>query len=464
MSNHTTLRRSGDNQMQGFRRFLSVSILISMAVVFFGMQLMMIGPLQGRLEEIQTRLDLTGHSMKRLVSARDTVWETNDLLTSLEDQAGHLSGLQNSIGEMAAVQNRLREVAQSSDTALNVLDQITEVQSRLAYCDGQITEAGTQLMRLEQLRDDLIRGTDRTEVADNSLSGIVALQNRVIAASGGYENASAGIASLTDLTQRMIAQSDELQMAAEHFDRFVALQDRVITAGQGLETASTSLAELDRLTQRMAKESESIQVAARQFDEFIGLRDAVAATSIGLDEAREAAGQMAALKDEILRSDEHLRLAEKNARTLVAMNEVLGQKDINVDLAQHNLSGMLEIQHVLSRDDGRVAAAIENLEILEDFWNEVGNYVSDFSELRHTLVELATMESTVGRVARVMKPLAQLGNLRRLSEDEARAAARVILDRRATRLSQIRREFSGDSVNVDAETADPVPLPPEARP
>jgi hypothetical protein len=52
-------------------------------------------------------------------------------------------------------------------------------------------------------------------------------------------------------------------------------------------------------------------------------------------------------------------------------------------------------------------------------------------------MEISMMENTLMKVSRMMKPLAELGNLRRLSDDELRQAARLILDgRTATRLSK----------------------------
>ncbi len=172
-------------------------------------------------------------------------------------------------------------------------------------------------------------------------------------------------------------------------------------------------------------------MAARQFDEFVGLRDAVSATASGLNEARDAAGKLASLKDQILAGDDNVQLAERNARILVAMNQALGNQSMNTDLAQSNLDGILGLQKSLNQQTE----------------------------------QLAMMESTVGRVAQVIKPLAEIGNLTNLNESELRAAARSILDRRATRLAQYSdsgRHNPGNQRNAEGEDG-LVPLPPEAR-
>ena len=119
----------------------------------------------------------------------------------------------------------------------------------------------------------------------------------------------------------------------------------------------------------------------------------------------------------------------------------------------------------LSEQSVEVAAAIQNLEIMEDFQTEVASHVKSLETLRRTLVDIAMMESTVGRVAQMIAPLSEIGNLRRLSETEVRDAARIILDRRSTRISQTGEtapQVSGTEFGTTTES-DLVPLPPEAR-
>ena len=68
--------------------------------------------------------------------------------------------------------------------------------------------------------------------------------------------------------------------------------------------------------------------------------------------------------------------------------------------------------------------------------------------MRRSLIEIGMMETTVSRVSRMMKPLVELGNLRRLSDDEMRQAARSILDgRTATRVSKNSMESRPQPIN-----------------
>ncbi len=97
---------------------------------------------------------------------------------------------------------------------------------------------------------------------------------------------------------------------------------------------------------------------------------------------------------------------------------------------------------------------------MDAFRVEMTSHVASLEAIRRTFVELAMMESTIGRVAQVIQPLAQISSLTHLNDDEVRAAARSILDRRATRMS--RQTDSAEPERV-AEQSGGVPLPPEAR-
>jgi hypothetical protein len=166
--------------------------------------------------------------------------------------------------------------------------------------------------------------------------------------------------------------------------------------------------------------------------------------------------------------------AQETARTLVAMNESLNSSDLQLSSAQENLDSLMKLQSTLSHQSKEIASAIQNLEIMDDFRVEVASHVKSLDTLRRTLMDIAMMESTMGRVANVVEPLTQIGNLRRLNDDEVREAARVILDRRMTRFSQ--NESKNETVATEASQSDVpmpvepaasqeelVPLPPEAR-
>ncbi|MEO2030112.1 MAG: hypothetical protein ABGZ23_29970 [Fuerstiella sp.] len=422
MTTTTNIRRSQNQQNKSFRNFMWISMLMSLAVVFFGMQLMMVGPLKGRLDGIQTRLDLADEHLNKIVGTRDNVWEANDLLTSLQNQHNKLADVRVAITQIGDLRRSLEKESESATAALTALDRMAAVQKRIVASRQQTDEAFGQVANLESLRDEILSGSGQTEVADNSLNGMLALQKRVIAASNGYEQASTSIASLTELTQRMVKSDANLQLASKKFDEFVGLQNRMIAAADAFEKADINFAS-----------------------------------------AQESVSKLAALKEQILSTTDSIDVAQGNARTLVAMNSTLNG-GLNLKVAAANLDEMIRLQNSLGEQTTQVASAVQTLEILDDFQAEVATHVRSLTGLRRTLVELAMMESTVGRVAQVMAPLTELSSLRRLGESEVREAARVIMSRRNTRLSHTGTSPAIDNTQESDETeSDLVPLPLEAR-
>ena len=69
------------------------------------------------------------------------------------------------------------------------------------------------------------------------------------------------------------------------------------------------------------------------------------------------------------------------------------------------------------------------------------------------------MESAIGRAVKMVQPLAELGNLRRNSEPEIRAAAREIVNRRELRMAEENSKYEGSTGEYNPP-AKPVPNPP----
>ncbi len=402
---------------------MSICIVMSLAVAFFGMQLLMVGPLTGRLDGIQARLNESDNNMKKLVAGRDSVWKTNNLLTSIEEQASQVQKAQKSLVDIQNLRNGILREAESSTVAMTALDRMSEVQDRVVAGQQQTLQASAQITQLDELLAAIIEGSENTVVANNSVDGIVALQNRVVAASNNYEQASAGIANLADLTQRIVAQSEELK------------------------------------------------IAAAQFDEFVGLANSIQVAAVNLESAKTVVAEMNTLQDQLAASGEKLPVAQDNARLLLAMNDTLSSDSLKLEASGRNLDSLIAMGTSLSTQSQRVAEAIQNLEIMDDFRTELATHVKSLEGVRRTMMDIAMMESTLSRVAQVVEPLTQIGNLRRLSDDEMQEAARVILDRRVTRFSQADSQLETAAVSSDATVTtttnstdeQSVPLPPEAR-
>jgi hypothetical protein len=79
--------------------------------------------------------------------------------------------------------------------------------------------------------------------------------------------------------------------------------------------------------------------------------------------------------------------------------------------------------------------------------------------MREGLLQIVLLEGTLGRVAKLLEPLAQIANVRRLSDRELREAARSILENRSTRISS--KPEAPRPLPVES-TTDPFPPAPES--
>ena len=137
---------------------------------------------------------------------------------------------------------------------------------------------------------------------------------------------------------------------------------------------------------------------------------------------------------------------------------------MKLDEATQSIERIAALHDRLEDQSVNIADAVNNLELMDDFQTEISSHVRSLTGLRRSLMELAMMETTIGRVAAVVEPLTEITSLRRLSDSEMREAARVILSQRNTRVTQNDSpEASGKAIPPETSDDDLVPLPPEAR-
>jgi hypothetical protein len=186
-----------------------------------------------------------------------------------------------------------------------------------------------------------------------------------------------------------------------------------------------------------------------------------------LEAAQAVSNQLVTLEQRLADGGKTVEVASERAEQLIALNQKL-EGNLNLAISNENLDGMIKIQQHLIGESKNVVDAIQTLEVLTGFQDEFTSQIQVLSEMHRNLIEISMMETTLGKVSRMMKPLAELGNLRRMGDDELRNAARLILDgRTATRVSknssgsqpQAIRETSG----VITEAAKVVPTPDDVE-
>ena len=129
--------------------------------------------------------------------------------------------------------------------------------------------------------------------------------------------------------------------------------------------------------------------------------------------------------------------------------------------AVSSLDRLIEMKDKLVGQTPAVADAVQNLEILSDFQEAFSEQIRSLAQMREGLFQIVMMEGTLAKVARLLEPLSQIANVRRLGDRELREAARSILENRSTRVT---RKPEGPRNLPYATASDPFDLPEERAP
>lgn len=376
------------NDSKSFKAFFAVTMLVAAALVFFGLQIMMVGPLKDQLGTIQAKLQDNEKDMRKLVAERNQLWRTNDLLSGLKAQAKSVESIQQTLASINNLRDHVQHEAKQTQQALTAFNSIVTLHKQLAAQDAHTKLALEQLDGLLALRQSVIDTSSKTGKAIDALDNIGEIADAAIASASQIEDASQSITKLASLKNRVLGETDGLDAAQKSLDR--------------IESLHTKLAEGEKIAS-----------------------------------------------------------AEENANRLLVINDSLASAKL--EEAGTNLDGLMTLESKLAAKGEEVAKAVQTLEILDDFQSEVDSHIRSIEGIRRTMVEIAMLESSVGRASRVLQPLVELSSLRRLGETEVREAARMILDQRSTRLSQNSAIVKSARKVASDRQDDLVPLPPEAK-
>ena len=375
------LRRSQQKEQQHYQKFVTTMAIMSLATVFFGMQLMMVGPLKDRLDSIQSRLDLTELDMRKLVSARNQVWQTNDLLSSLQEQSQHLSSTRQTLKAVSHLQAEIDAEAGKVSRTLASLNQIADLQKQLVAQSEQTQMALAQLDQLVSMRKSLVNESENIDTAVATLDDLVQIKQDAINAADNIDVAQKSVTDMTEIKTTIVNNITDIDSASDGLNNLVAVKDSVIAAADKVEVAKEKTIRIAALTERL--------------------------NGIG-----------------------NVQAASDNADDLISLGHALSDEDLQVDAACTNLASLLDIENGLKNKSSDIAQAVESLEIMADFRADLDKHIRSLDGFRRTMVEIAMMETTVGRAASILQPLVELGTLRRLSSTEVRDAARHILANR----------------------------------
>jgi hypothetical protein len=354
------------------------------------MQVLVARTVTTRIDHLARDIASTRHQLVALAGSADDVGRTNDLLHRLSLQRDQIKSANESLLDLRRLQSEIARESARFDASRNVLDHMGKLQS------------------------DLIAQRPKTDAAIASVTAATALQSRIQELSAGLPAQAAGIAD-----------------------------------------AETVVTQLSTLKQQVLDQQPHLDIARQQLDGLALLARGLATGAEQMLEAKTAASELVAMKNMLMLESEGLDRSRNSAEQLVGLNEKLSDvPQIRIDEARNNLHAMIELQQGLSGQTRAIAENVQNLDLLVDFQSVLGEQMGNLDGLRRQLTELVLMESTIARAARTLAPLAELGNMRGLGEQELRDAARVILDRRSSRSNATRLAEGTDAVETGGAVAD----------
>lgn len=284
---------------------------------------------------------------------------------------------------------------------------------------NRLADVGDQAWQTNDLLAALEMQAGALDGAVGSLALIEELQHEIVSLSHLAEQARMQLGPSRDTLSELTFLEEEL---ASHSARLAA--------------AESVLTEIESLQIALVEQSDNLGQAR----EVVALNNELAQSVIGGHETVVAAnGQIGAYRDlagQMVAAGEQMPEAEAVVGQFITMQHMLlDESRGDATVAQQNLESLIGLEVTLAGETDRIADSVASLELLADFQDELNYQVGQLSGMQESLTELILLESTVARAVRMIEPLAELTDLRRLNEDEVREAARVILDRRNTRIS-----------------------------
>lgn len=305
------------------------------------------------------------------------------LFAQLRDMQSQTVAMQGDLQRLVGVRNQAWE-------ADNLLSDLNALKS-------QIPDARATIREIREMRKDLLEEARYTPAATGAVSELARLQNSILEQRHVTDSASNALEQLARIQARLVEEHADAPQAED------TLRD--------LERVRRDLAELTQLKQQLAT----------------GTQD--------LSAARTAASDLVTLKDQLIERSNNTELARTQVNRMFVLQDELASHGDEAQTAFDSLDKLVGIKDRLVDQTPQVADAVQTLEILSDFREEFDAQIRALARMREGLVEVVLLETTIGRVAKALEPLAQIANVRRLGDEELRAAAKTILDNRMTRLS-----------------------------
>lgn len=264
----------------------------------------------------------------------------------------------------------------------------------------------------------------------NELLGLLAEQGR------RTESAAESLDQMRRLHQRLEDESAEARLALESFAALKAEADRAALQAreaqarqqqmlaahqQSLEALGQVVADWEALQQRLAESAPIGKYAQQVSDDLLAMQADLLCRGGDTAAAKAALDELLAIHDE-LDSQGGLDRSQQRMQQLVALRRQIDGEE-GLAQAQRRLGDLIHLKDEVLSQTGDLATAIETIELAGDLHEQLGEVIPTLQQFRTWMTEILVMQPTLERAMTALRPLTELGNLRRLSVEQLRQVA-----------------------------------------
>jgi len=305
----------------------------------------------------------------------------------------------------------------SAERAVNLLGLLTE-QGRRADA------AEASLRKIHQLQDHLLLETTRLGEAHQGLRQMAEVRQEIARQVAMMHEARGAIAEMREIQQQMLAAAATSSEAEAAVSRFAGLKQQLAVSVDTLTQSENLVLGDDRLHRQLMSTASANEQAELVADRLSQLQDTLVSSGTKTDEA-------------------YLTLCD-----LIDIRDQLDNQAVGMPGAQDTLRQMVGLKDKVLEQSDDVGTAVETLELTVDLTEDFQQASQSFEEMRRWLNDVILMEPTVRRAMETLEPITALGNLRRISAEELRQAARVVSDMRRAQGGRESGSESGEAAEV----------------
>jgi hypothetical protein len=357
-------------------------------------------------------------------------------------------------------------------TTRPLLTQVEKLERRISVVDSrlyQLTGAARDAEHANNLLGSLIAQGEQVAAARDALDSIADLRLSLATGAQQTEDAHKIVGRWHDLAGSLIASRDLQPRTARAIEEIDALQQDVIALGTAVADSQAEIAqsrafvtEVTSLQAQLAATADATAAARNALDGIDALQQRIVAGGERTGEAQQSAESLIALKDNLAAATQ-IDTATGNAERLIGLQQTLGSDSrLQLDAAAQNAETMISLQSSIAAQTQKIAAGVENLDLMVDFHEELNDQLAQVEKLRHQMVELMLLETTLSKTMSTLAPLTELNDLRKMKDEDVRDFARTMLDRRRERVANAESKYDEPKpATAEAAAADRlVPEPP----